>query len=96
MYGNRTEAQENSCGLYRLSLLTALAAGVLLVSPWARAQAGQKDATPQASTGMANAGPQKAEFDSQHRPITAGGFVKTGPIVFEDTAAAAGLTRWHH
>jgi hypothetical protein len=47
-------------------------------------------------SGMATAGPQKAEFDSEHRPITAGGFVKTGPIVFLDTAAAAGLTRWHH
>ena len=46
--------------------------------------------------GMANAGPQAAGFDSQHRPITAGGFVKTGPIVFQDIAAAAGLTSWHH
>jgi hypothetical protein len=46
--------------------------------------------------GMANAGPQEAGFDSQHRPITAGGFVKTGPIIFQDIAAAAGLTRWHH
>jgi len=46
--------------------------------------------------GMANAGPQAAGFDSEHRPITAGDFVKTGPIVFQDIAAAAGLTRWHH
>ncbi len=46
--------------------------------------------------GMANAGPQKAQFDSQHRPITAGGFVKEGPIVFQDVARAAGLTGWHH
>ena len=46
--------------------------------------------------GMANAGPQQAEFDSQHRPITAGGFVKTGPIVFENVAGPAGLTAWHH
>ncbi|MGA2571134.1 MAG: CRTAC1 family protein [Terracidiphilus sp.] len=45
---------------------------------------------------MANAGPQEAEFDSQHRPITAGGFVKTGPIIFQDVAKAAGLTTWHH
>jgi enediyne biosynthesis protein E4 len=45
---------------------------------------------------MASAGPQAAVFDEQHRPITAGGFVKTGPIVFEDIAAAAGLTSWHH
>ena len=46
--------------------------------------------------GMANAGPHTAVFDSQHRPITAGGFVKTGPIVFQNVAATAGLTRWHH
>jgi hypothetical protein len=45
---------------------------------------------------MATAGPQAAEFDNQHRPITAGGFVKTGPIVFQDVAASAGLTHWHH
>ena len=50
----------------------------------------------QSQGGMANAGPQAAVFDSQHRPITAGGFVKTGPIVFQDVAADAGLTRWHH
>ena len=45
---------------------------------------------------MANAGPQKAAFDDQHRPITAGGFVKTGPIVFQNVARQAGLTVWHH
>jgi len=56
----------------------------------------QQGAMQQSAGGMANAGPQKAEFDSQHRPITAGGFVKTGPIVFQDVAADAGLTRWHH
>jgi hypothetical protein len=48
------------------------------------------------SLGMANAGPQQAQFDDQHRPITAGGFVKSGPIIFQDVAAAAGLTSWHH
>ena len=45
---------------------------------------------------MATAGPQAAQFDNQHRPITAGGFVKSGEIIFQDTAAAAGLTKWHH
>ena len=48
------------------------------------------------SGGMASAGPQKAEYDAEHRPITAGGFVKSGPIIFEDVAKAAGLTSWHH
>ena len=50
----------------------------------------------QSNSGMATAGPHQAEFDNQHRPITAGGFVKSGPVVFQDVATAAGLTRWHH
>ena len=45
---------------------------------------------------MSTADSQKAEFDSRHRPITAGGFVAAGPIVFQNVAVAAGLTRWHH
>ncbi len=35
-------------------------------------------------------------FDSEKRPITAGGFVKNGPIVFQDIARQAGLTQWKH
>ncbi len=35
-------------------------------------------------------------LDAEKRPITAGGFVKSGPVVFEDTAAKAGLTAWRH
>lgn len=45
---------------------------------------------------MTNAGPQSAVFDAQHRPITAGGFVKTGPVVFIDAAKQAGLSRWRN
>jgi enediyne biosynthesis protein E4 len=40
--------------------------------------------------------PQPAQFDEQHRPITAGGFVATGPVVFEDDSEKAGLTHWTH
>ena len=61
------------------------------------AQAQQQPAAmPQSMNGMASGAPAAAQFDSQHRPITAGGFVKTGPIVFMDVAAKAGLTKWHH
>ncbi len=35
-------------------------------------------------------------FDSENRPITAGGFVKNGPIVFQNIARQAGLTRWRN
>ncbi len=34
--------------------------------------------------------------DAENRPITAGGFVKAGPVVFQDIAQQAGLTRWRH
>jgi hypothetical protein len=34
--------------------------------------------------------------DSENRPITAGGFVDAGPVVFEDISKQAGLTAWKH
>ena len=47
--------------------------------------------------GGSNTGnPHAAVLDSEHRPITAGGFTKTGPILFEDIARQAGLTTWKH
>jgi enediyne biosynthesis protein E4 len=44
------------------------------------------------STGGAHA----AVLDSEKRPITAGGYVESGPIVFQNIAGKAGLTRWRH
>ena len=35
-------------------------------------------------------------YDEQKRPITAGGFVDSGPVVFQDIASKAGLTGWVH
>ena len=46
--------------------------------------------------GTASGPAHAAVYDSQHRPITAGGFVKTGPIVFQNVAEQAGLTKWKH
>ena len=42
---------------------------------------------------MATGGVHPAEFDKEHRPITAGGFVKTGPMIFQNTAEQAGPHR---
>jgi len=49
-----------------------------------------------ATTGMKTGGAHAAIYDQQLRPITAGGFVKSGPVVFKDIAKQAGLTSWHH
>ena len=44
------------------------------------------------STGAAAA----AIYDEQHRPITAGGFVEKGPVVFADISKQSGLASWTH
>ncbi len=46
--------------------------------------------------GVNTGGVHAAVLDSEHRPITAGGFVKSGPIIFQDVAQKAGLTTWKH
>jgi hypothetical protein len=46
--------------------------------------------------GSATAGVFAPVLDSEKRPITAGGFVKDGPVIFKDIAQQAGLTTWHH
>jgi hypothetical protein len=53
-------------------------------------------AQPPAKGGSGTAGVFPPVLDGQHRPITAGGTVASGPHVFEDIAARAGLTSWHH
>ena len=35
-------------------------------------------------------------FDDQKRPITAGGFVDSGPVIFQDVTKQAGLSGWRH
>jgi len=52
---------------------------------------------PQTQMGGVNTGgAHAAVLDEEHRPITAGGFVKSGPIIFQDIAQKAGLTTWKH
>lgn len=49
------------------------------------------------SEGGVNTGPpHPAQFDAQHRPITAGGIVASGPVIFDDMSQKAGLTQWTH
>jgi enediyne biosynthesis protein E4 len=48
------------------------------------------------TSGMAAGPVQKAEFDAEHRPITSGGLVKSGPVVFQEVAEQAGLAHWRN
>jgi hypothetical protein len=46
--------------------------------------------------GIASSGVFKPVYDEQRRPITAGGFVDKGTVVFEDATQASGLAGWRH
>ena len=50
----------------------------------------------QSQGGSATAGVFAPVKDSEMRPITAGGFVKEGPVLFKDIAKESGLATWHH
>ncbi|MEO8735012.1 MAG: CRTAC1 family protein [Edaphobacter sp.] len=56
----------------------------------------QQTMQPAGMGGVNTGGAHAAVLDSEHRPITAGGFVKSGPIIFQDIAQKAGLTAWTH
>jgi hypothetical protein len=64
--------------------------------------AGQQASTEKPSSrqggmgGIASAGEFAPVYDSVHRPITAGGFVESGEIVFRDITGSAGLASWRH
>jgi hypothetical protein len=51
---------------------------------------------PQQQTGSSTAGVFAPVLDSEKRPITRGGFVKSGPVIFQDISEKAGLTVWKH
>ena len=50
----------------------------------------------QGMSGIAGGMGAAAVYDQQKRPITAGGFVDSGPVVFEDITKSAGLSGWVH
>jgi hypothetical protein len=51
---------------------------------------------PSGMGGISSAGTFAPVYDAQKRPITAGGFVDSGPMVFEDASKASGLSKWQH
>jgi len=87
-----------------LTLRTSCMCVLATVVSMGLAQASQKStptvpgaAIPQAKQGGSATGPiLPPMLDAEHRPITAGGFVKSGPIVFQDISEKSGLASWHH
>jgi enediyne biosynthesis protein E4 len=75
--------------LYRLTCLLVLALQGLAISS---AQQQQTSGASGISAGVAAA----PIYDDQRRPITAGGFVSAGPIVFQDISQQSGIAAWRH
>ena len=75
--------------LFFLALSVLVFAGAEWILARGQVDAGKQD-------GMSTAGVHAAVLDSENRPITAGGFVDSGPVLFRDVAQQAGLTGWRH
>jgi len=57
---------------------------------------GQEPPRRVSSMGSNSGAGERPVYDAQKRPITAGGFVDSGPVVFQDVTKAAGLSGWSH
>ncbi len=75
-----------------LSLSALLALSTTLNAQSAAPATQQKPA--EAAPAGDTSSPHAVQLDSQHRVITAGGFVKSGPVVFEDISEKSGLAKW--
>jgi hypothetical protein len=84
----------------RVFTLSALLAAGLCPTLYAQSAAvppspqGQKPSD--ASRAADVSSPHQVQLDDQHRVITAGGFVKSGPVIFQDVSEKAGLSKWTH
>jgi enediyne biosynthesis protein E4 len=75
-----------------------LAMVLLMTAAQGLAQAADTHASQSAPNqgGMSTSGAHAPVLDEEKRPITAGGFVDAGPVIFEDIAEKAGLASWQH
>jgi hypothetical protein len=65
-------------------------------SAWAQAVEQKPAPAQQSGMGTSTGGVYAPVHDAENRPITAGGFVDSGPVVFKDISEPAGLTNWRH
>ena len=84
-----------AAGLPAFVYSQAAAPGALPPGQQKPGEGAQAPASSGEQTGATNGG-HPLQLDAQHRPITAGGFVKNGPVIFEDVSEKAGLTHWTH
>src|SRR5579875_2794127 len=92
-------SSRNTASLHLYSLRPMAVLGLCLTLTIMPAVSGAQEQAPPAQQmggGVNTGGIHAAGPHSQHRPITAGGFVKSGPVIFEDISQQAGLDTWKH
>ncbi len=86
-----------ACAALPLAVLAAASAQSPNASPLEKqGERPTEGAQPPSSSPVNTGGAHPAVLDAQHRPITAGGFVASGPVIFKDIAQQAGLATWTH
>jgi len=75
-----------------------MGACLLLVATFLNSSSQTQEASPQAQSqsSVSTGGSHAAVLDAEKRPITAGGFVDSGPVVLQDVTEKAGLSAWKH
>ena len=81
----------SSSTLHRVNILLAL-----LLTSLLHAQQPPPQTHTSGRSGISSGAVSSPVFDAQGRPITAGGFVDSGPVIFKDITAQAGLANWRH
>lgn len=79
-----------------LAASSALAQQVPAQAQQHKAAKSQSPTQPSTTGGISSAGSFAPVYDAQKRPITAGGFVDSGPVVFADASRSSGLGSWQH
>lgn len=64
--------------------------------PWSGEQIFAQEQMSSQQSGVITGGAFAAVHDAEHRPITAGGFVEQGPVIFEDVTRPSGLGGWSY
>ncbi len=83
--------------MHGCTLVCSVLIGLLLFPAGGQTQQGPQAAPQQGGMGgIASGVASKPVYDEQNRPITAGGFVDKGPVIFEDITKKAGLSGWFH
>jgi enediyne biosynthesis protein E4 len=94
--GNLTDATSVSAVFVATPVAPAPAIAALASGQAAQPARQQGPPAQNGQSGIAGGIGAAPVYDAQKRPITAGGFVDSGPIVFQDVTKQAGLSGWVH